>query len=49
MIENVLERISQSSEEIVQFTQQLVQIPSENIPPFGFEKECQECYVLRLF
>jgi len=42
MIENVLERISQSSEEIVQFTQQLVQIPSENVPPFGFEKECQE-------
>jgi acetylornithine deacetylase len=42
MIEKVLKQIDQSSEDIVQFTQRLVQTPSENKPPVGFEKECQE-------
>jgi len=45
MIENVLERIDLSSDDIVQFTQELVRIPSENKMPSGFEKECQE-YVI---
>lgn len=45
MIEDLLSQIEQSSDEIVQFTQRLVQIPSENKPPFGFEKECQEYLV----
>ena len=39
MIEDALKQIDRSSEEIVQFTQRLIQIPSENKPPFGFEKE----------
>ncbi|MBC8232816.1 M20/M25/M40 family metallo-hydrolase [bacterium] len=42
MIEYVLSQIDQSADEIVQFTQRLVQIPSENVPPVGFEQECQE-------
>lgn len=45
MMEDVLEKIDLSSDDIVQFTQELVRIPSENKMPSGLEKECQEYLV----
>ena len=48
MIEDILKQIDLSSDKIVQFTQKLVQIPSENKLPFGLERECQE-YVIDFF
>ena len=38
----ILKRIDESKDEIVRMTQELIQIPSENRPPHGYEKECQE-------
>jgi len=44
----ILKRIDESKDEIVRMTQELIQIPSENKPPHGYEKECQE-YLSRKF
>lgn len=44
----ILKRIDESKDEIVRTTRELIQIPSENKPPHGYEKECQE-YIARKF
>jgi acetylornithine deacetylase len=41
-VSKVLELVDSRRQDVIGLTQSLVRIPSENKPPFGFEKPCQD-------
>lgn len=48
LADKIIESVENSRKEIVRLTQDLVRIPSENTPPRGNEKKCQEFIAAKL-